>query len=119
MVFCLQNLRSISSKEEREAELALLAGGNIQEAEGHYLQGNKPLHAIMLHLNEHNWDRFVSFSIDSMKNYCSSSAIELTQRHPQYLEVVVGYRQKYLKDYGGGKKETNQKYLQAMKNVCD
>jgi hypothetical protein len=62
MVFCLQNLRSISSKEEREAELALLAGGNLQEAEGHYLQGNKPLHAIMLHLNEHNWDRFVLFS---------------------------------------------------------
>ena len=59
MVFCLQNLRTISSKEEREAELALLAGGNVQEAEGHYLQGNKPLHAIMLHLNEHNWDRFV------------------------------------------------------------
>ncbi|CAF5194060.1 unnamed protein product, partial [Rotaria magnacalcarata] len=57
MVFCLQNLRTISSKEEREAELALLAGGNINEAEGHYLQGNKPLHAIMLHLNEHNWDR--------------------------------------------------------------
>lgn len=57
MVFCLQNLRTISSKEEREAELALLAGGNLQEAEGHYLQGNKPLHAIMLHLNEHNWDR--------------------------------------------------------------
>jgi hypothetical protein len=47
-----------------------------------------------------------------------SRAIDLTQRHPQYLEVVVGYRQKYLKDYGGGKKETNQKYLQAMKNVC-
>ncbi|CAF5002576.1 unnamed protein product, partial [Rotaria sp. Silwood1] len=60
MVFCLQNLRSVSSKEEREAELALLAGGNIQEAEAHYLQGNKPLHAIMLHLNEHNWDRFVT-----------------------------------------------------------
>jgi hypothetical protein len=59
MVFCLQNLRTISSKEEREAELALLAGGNLQEAEGHYIQGNKPLHAIMLHLNEHNWDRFV------------------------------------------------------------
>ncbi|CAF3538256.1 unnamed protein product [Rotaria socialis] len=101
MVFCLQNLRTISSKEEREAELALLAGGNINEAEGHYLQGNKPLHAIMLHLNEHNWDR----------------AIDLTQRHPQYLEIVVGYRQKYLKDYGNSKKETNQKYLQAMKNV--
>jgi hypothetical protein len=60
MVFCLQNLRTIASKEEREAELALLAGGNLQEAEGHYLQGNKPLHAIMLHLNEHNWDRLVS-----------------------------------------------------------
>jgi hypothetical protein len=59
MVFCLQNLRTIASKEEREAELALLAGGNLQEAEGHYLQGNKPLHAIMLHLNEHNWDRLV------------------------------------------------------------
>ncbi|CAF0799987.1 unnamed protein product [Adineta steineri] len=101
MVFCLQNLRTIASKEEREAELALLAGGNIQEAESHYLQGNKPLHAIMLHLNEHNWDR----------------AIDMTQRHPQYLEIVVGYRQKYLKDYGGGKKETNAKYIQAMKNV--
>ncbi|CAF1477767.1 unnamed protein product [Adineta ricciae] len=101
MVFCLQNLRTIASKEEREAELALLAGGNLQEAEGHYLQGNKPLHAIMLHLNEHNWDR----------------AIDLTQRYPQYSDIVVGYRQKYLKDYGGGKKETNPKYQQAMKNV--
>ncbi len=46
-----------------------------------------------------------------------SRAIDLTQRHPQYLEIVVGYRQKYLKDYGGGKKETNSKYLQAMKTV--
>ncbi|CAF3833222.1 unnamed protein product [Adineta steineri] len=101
MVFCLQNLRSISSKEEREAELALLAGGNLHEAEGYYLQGNKPLHAIMLHLNEHNWDR----------------AIDLTQRHSQYLDIVVGYRQKYLKNYGGGKKETNQKYIQATKTV--
>ena len=60
MVFSLQNLRSIASKEEREAELALLAGGDLQAAEGHYLQANKPLHAIMLHLNEHSWDRFVS-----------------------------------------------------------
>lgn len=47
----------------------------------------------------------------------SRRAIDLTQRHPQYLEIVVGYRQKYLKDYGGGKKETNPKFLQAMKNV--
>lgn len=68
MVFCLQSLRSIASKEEREAELALLAGGNIHEAEGHYLQGNKPLHAIMLHLNEHNWDRWV------LKCSCSTSS---------------------------------------------
>jgi hypothetical protein len=44
-------------------------------------------------------------------------AIDLVQRHPQYLEVVVGYRQKYLKDYGGDKKETNTKYIQAMKTV--
>lgn len=46
-----------------------------------------------------------------------SRAIDLTQRHPQYLEIVVGCRQKYLKVYGGGKKENNPKYLQAMKNV--
>ena len=45
------------------------------------------------------------------------SAIDLTSRHPQYLEIVVGFRQKYLKEYGGGKKETNPKYQQAMKNV--
>ncbi|CAF0726823.1 unnamed protein product [Didymodactylos carnosus] len=82
MVYCLQQLRSIPTKEERDAELALLTGGNIQEAEGYYLQGNKPLHAIMLHINQHNWDR-----------------------------------QKYLQDYGGGKKETNPKYLQAMKTT--
>ena len=61
----------------------------------------------------------IVFFDPSLKTIVSFSAIELTQRHPQYLEVVVGYRQKYLKDYGGGKKETNQKYLQAMKNVCD
>ena len=46
-------------------------------------------------------------------------AIDLTQRHPQYLDVVVAYRTKYLKDYAGGKKETNPKYLQAMKNVSE
>jgi len=118
MVFCLQNLRTIASKEEREAELALLAGGNIQEAEGHYLHANKPLHAIMLHLNEHNWDRFVTFEIELRFDFLRCSALELTQRHSQYLDVVVGYRQKYLKEYGGGKKETNQKYIQAMKMVC-
>ncbi|CAF0801238.1 unnamed protein product [Didymodactylos carnosus] len=101
MVYCLQQLRTIPTKEERDAELALLAGGNIHEAEGHYLQGNKPLHAIMLHINEHNWDR----------------AIDLSQRYPQYLDIIVGYRQKYLQDYAGGKKETNPKYLQAMKNI--
>ena len=46
-------------------------------------------------------------------------ALDLTQRHTQYLDIVVGYRQKYLKDYGNGKKETNAKYIQAMKNVSD
>lgn len=53
-------------------------------------------------------------------HFCSkfeSRAIDLTQRHPQYVEIVVAYRQKYLKNYGGGKKETNPKYIQAMKNV--
>ncbi|UJR33697.1 hypothetical protein I4U23_021126 [Adineta vaga] len=101
MVFCLQNLRSITSKEEREAEIVLITGGNLQEVEGYYLQANKPLHAIILHLNEHNWNR----------------AIDLTQRYPQYLEIVVGYRQKYLNEYGNGKKETNSKYLQAIKTI--
>jgi hypothetical protein len=75
MVFCLQNLRSISSKEEREAELALLAGGNLQEAEGHYLQG--PLHAIMLHLNEHNWDRFVSVQSNHRHVYTDGFLLSL------------------------------------------
>ncbi len=61
--------------------------------------------------------KYFFFIINYFLNFLFSRAIDLTQRHPQYLEIVVGYRQKYLKDYGGGKKETNQKYAQAMKNV--
>jgi hypothetical protein len=61
--------------------------------------------------------KIFSFIINYFFKFYFSRAIDLTQRHPQYLEIVVGYRQKYLKDYGGGKKETNQKYAQAMKNV--
>jgi hypothetical protein len=66
--------------------------------------------------DEHNADRF-NRSFHALNFFFFYRAIDLTQRHPQYLEVVVGYRQKYLKDYGGGKKETNPKYIQAMKSV--
>ena len=59
MILFLQHLRLVTSKDEREAELVLLTGGNVQQAEESYFRGNKPLHAIMLHINEHNWDRFV------------------------------------------------------------
>jgi hypothetical protein len=34
----------------------------------------------------------------------NSRAIDLTQQHSQDSEIAVGYRKKYFKDYGGGKK---------------
>ncbi|CAF0748911.1 unnamed protein product [Adineta ricciae] len=101
MILFLQHLRLVTSKDECEAELVLLTGGDVQQAAEYYFRGNKPLHAIMLYINEHNWDR----------------AIDLTQRYPQYLDVVVGFRQRYLNEYGNRRKETISKYLQAMKTV--
>ena len=94
----IEYIKQSPSKDIRNAETALLCG-NIQDAESILLQSNLVFRAIMLNLYQYNWDR----------------ALELAVKYQQYVEIVIGFRQRYLEEYE--KKETNKMFLKYRKEV--
>ena len=96
----IQYIKSIPSDEGQQAELALFRR-QPEEAERVLLQASPPLvyRAIKMNLNIFRWER----------------ALELSLRHKQHLETVLGYRQKFLDEFQ--REEKNAKFLNYFKKV--
>uniref|UniRef100_A0A8C3FL00 Intraflagellar transport protein 80 n=1 Tax=Chrysemys picta bellii TaxID=8478 RepID=A0A8C3FL00_CHRPI len=94
----INSIKELPSKESRMAHI-LLFSGNIQDAEMLLLQAGLIYQAIQVNINLYNWDR----------------ALELAVKHKTHVDTVLGYRQKFLEDFG--KKETNTRFLQYAEGV--
>ncbi|XP_052215553.1 intraflagellar transport protein 80 homolog isoform X1 [Dreissena polymorpha] len=92
------NIKDIPVKDARNAEMALLCG-NPQDAEAILLQAGLTFRAIMLNIQLYNWDR----------------GLELAVKHKTHVDTVLGYRQKYMDQYG--KSETNKRFLQYKEGI--
>ena len=55
----IEYIKQSPSKDIRNAETALLCG-NTQDAESILIQSNLIFRAVMLNLNQYNWDRYLS-----------------------------------------------------------
>ncbi|XP_076755715.1 intraflagellar transport protein Oseg5 [Xylocopa sonorina] len=95
----IQYIKSLPSKTERLAEMALLSG-DLLTAEGILLQNGLTVEAIRINIEIYNWNR----------------ALELAIRHKKQLDEVLNARKKYLEVIK--KKETNQSFLAYMTNVA-
>ncbi|XP_075793942.1 intraflagellar transport protein 80 homolog isoform X2 [Pelodiscus sinensis] len=94
----INSIKELPSKESRMAHI-LLFSGNIQDAEMLLLQAGLFYRAIQVNINLYNWDR----------------ALELAVKHKTHVDTVLGYRQKFLEDFG--KKETNNRFLQYAEGL--
>ncbi|KAK5967559.1 Intraflagellar transport protein 80 [Trichostrongylus colubriformis] len=94
----LSKTRSQSNREVSSAKTALLAG-KINEAEALFERGRSIFQAVMLNIILLRWTR----------------AIDLAIKHNSYLEIVMGYRQRYLEKLG--RKETDKTFLRHMGEV--
>nr|XP_042706164.1 intraflagellar transport protein 80 homolog [Chrysemys picta bellii] len=94
----INSIKELPSKESRMAHI-LLFSGNIQDAEMLLLQAGLIYQAIQVNINLYNWDR----------------ALELAVKHKTHVDTVLGYRQKFLEDFG--KKETNTRFLQYAEGL--
>ncbi|XP_048718711.1 intraflagellar transport protein 80 homolog isoform X2 [Caretta caretta] len=94
----INSIKELPSKESRMAHI-LLFSGNIQDAEMLLLQAGLIYQAIQVNISLYNWDR----------------ALELAVKHKTHVDTVLGYRQKFLEDFG--KKETNKRFLQYAEGL--
>nr|XP_032620708.1 intraflagellar transport protein 80 homolog isoform X3 [Chelonoidis abingdonii] len=94
----INSIKELPSKESRMAHI-LLFSGNIQDAEMLLLQAGLIYQAIQVNINLYNWDR----------------ALELAVKHKTHVDTVLGYRQKFLEDFG--KKETSKRFLQYAEGL--
>ncbi|GLG95764.1 F-box-like/WD repeat-containing protein ebi [Gryllus bimaculatus] len=94
----IQYIKKVPMRHAQAAEMALL-GGNIQDAESMLLQNGRIFHAIMTHIQLHNWQR----------------ALELAVKHKTHVDTVLLFRTKYLETFE--KVETNEKFLQFKNEV--
>ena len=91
----IQHIKSIPSEEGRLAEMALFRR-QPDEAERILMQASPPLihRAIKMNLSLFRWVR----------------ALEIAVKYRSHVDTVLGYRQKYLEEFG--KRETNKQFLQ-------
>ncbi|VDP76318.1 unnamed protein product [Echinostoma caproni] len=92
----LRHIKSLPTKELRNAELLLLSGEH-QDAEGVLLQAGMRFRAIMLNLNSYRWER----------------ALELAVKYDLATDIVLSTRQAYLQQFSCS--ETLEKYLAQPK----
>ncbi|KAE9411916.1 hypothetical protein Angca_007173, partial [Angiostrongylus cantonensis] len=71
----------------------------VSEADALLEKGGSVFQAVMLNIIMLQWSR----------------AIDLAIKYNSYLEVVLGYRQKYLEKLG--RKETDEKFLRRLGEV--
>ncbi|VDO20936.1 unnamed protein product [Haemonchus placei] len=94
----LSKLRNQTNREITNAKMTLLAG-KIDEADALFERGKCIFEAVMLNIVMMRWAR----------------ALDLAIKHKSYLEIVMGYRQKYLENLG--RKETDERFLSHMREV--
>ncbi|KAJ8916293.1 hypothetical protein NQ315_016434 [Exocentrus adspersus] len=97
-VYYLQYIKTLPTKAEQKAHLALL-GGRLQEAESILLHNGMVFQTIYCNLNLHNWTR----------------ALDLAIKHKTQIDTVLYLRQKYLD--GLGKTENNNKFSTLKESV--
>eukprot|EP00033_Pygsuia_biforma_P003426 GCRY01003755.1.p1 GENE.GCRY01003755.1~~GCRY01003755.1.p1 ORF type:complete len:862 (+),score=264.97 GCRY01003755.1:209-2794(+) len=90
------SVKEIPHMEGRNAALALYKH-RPKEAEQILVQAGLVFRAIKMHVNMFNWER----------------ALELAVRHRTQVEMVLGFRQKYLDQFG--QKETSKRFLHYAK----
>ncbi|CAG9768961.1 unnamed protein product [Ceutorhynchus assimilis] len=91
-VYYIQYIKSLPSKPEQKAHMALL-GGKTDEAESILLHNGMVFQAIYININMHNWTR----------------ALDLALKHKAHVDTVLYLREKYLETLG--KPENNNKYI--------
>ncbi|RCN33708.1 hypothetical protein ANCCAN_20450 [Ancylostoma caninum] len=94
----LAEARTHSNKEVRNAIMVLLAG-KVSEADSLLEKGGSVYRAVMLNIIMLRWPR----------------ALDIAVKHNQFLEVVIGYRQRYLEKLG--REESDEKFLRYKGEV--
>ncbi|XP_076269721.1 intraflagellar transport protein Oseg5 [Rhynchophorus ferrugineus] len=97
-VFYIQHIKTLPSKAEQKAHMALL-GGKTDEAESILLHNGMVFQAIYININIHNWTR----------------ALDLATKHKSHIDTVLYLREKYLETLG--KPENNNKYISLRETV--
>ena len=97
----VQFIREIPTEEGRQAELALFRR-QPEDAERILLQASPPLvyRAIKMNITLYRWGR----------------ALDIAMKHRSHVDTVIGYRQRYLEQFG--KTESEQKFIQCSSQVC-
>jgi intraflagellar transport protein 80 len=94
----IQYIKNIPSVEARNAELCMFKH-RPQDAEAILLQAGMHFRAIKLNIKLFNWSR----------------ALELAVQHKTHVDTVLGYRQRYLTQWGLN--EENKAFLQYSQGV--
>ncbi|EPB73396.1 hypothetical protein ANCCEY_07511 [Ancylostoma ceylanicum] len=94
----LAEARTHPNKEVRNAIMVLLAG-KVSEADLLLEKGGSVYQAVMLNVIMLRWPR----------------ALDIAVKHNQFLEVVIGYRQRYLEKLG--REESDEKFLRYKGEV--
>lgn len=124
----IEYIKQSPNKDIRNAETALLCG-NFQDAEAVLLQSNQIFRAIMLNLYQYNWDRYVwwkrgwhdfenettNMVLFFLLEKINKRALELAIKHQNYMDIVIGFRQRFLEEYE--KPEKNKLFLKYRKEV--
>ncbi|XP_030758485.1 intraflagellar transport protein 80 homolog isoform X3 [Sitophilus oryzae] len=97
-VIYIQYIKTLPSKAEQKAHMALL-GGKLEEAESILLHNGMVFQAIYININMHNWTR----------------ALDLATKHKTHVDTVLYLREKYLETLG--KSENNNKYSSLKESV--
>ena len=84
-VFYIQKIKKLTSKEARNAEVALICG-NFREAEAKLISAGFILRAILLNLEMYNWEQ----ALNLYSKYDSEK---------KYAQVILYFRDKYLKRF--------------------
>jgi intraflagellar transport protein 80 len=96
----IQYIKAIPTEEGRNAELALYRR-QPNEAERILLQASPPLvyRAVIMNIYLYRWDR----------------ALEIALKYRSHVDTCLGYRQRYLEQFG--RRETDQRFLQYAAQV--
>ncbi|GMR32599.1 hypothetical protein PMAYCL1PPCAC_02794 [Pristionchus mayeri] len=94
----LRDIRNEKDKDVKAAMMTMLSG-KTTEAEVMLEKAGHPFRALMLSITTFKWDR----------------ALDIALKNRDLLEIVFGYRQKYLQEMG--RQETNEKFLKYQSQV--